>query len=223
VARTGRRPGRSGSREKILAAARSQFAKDGYDHASVRAIASTARVDPALVLHFFGSKRSLFLAAMELPFDPSKLIPELVAPGIEGLGERLVHRFIGVWDSREGRHLLGLIRSVVGHEEAARMMREFFTHTVLGKIVTSLDVSEPERRGSLVASQLFGLAMIRYVLKLEPVASASADELAQWVGPTLQRYFTADLSGLPAERRGGGSRLRMRSDPLTERGRGRSL
>lgn len=193
MARTGRRPGQSGSREKILAAARAHFAKDGYDHATVRAIAATARVDPALVLHFFGSKHELFIAAMELPFDPSEFIPELLAPGIEGLGERLVRRFIEVWDSREGRHLVGLIRSVVSQESAAKMMREFFTHAVLGKIVSSLDISDPQRRASLVASQLFGLGVIRYVMKLEPLVSASPDEVAKWVGPNLQRYFTADL------------------------------
>ncbi len=203
--RSGRRPGQSGSREKILAAARSHFAKDGYDHATVRAIATTARVDPALVLHFFGSKHDLFVAAMELPFDPSKFIPEIVAPGVDGLGERLVRRFIGVWDSREGRHLVGLIRSVVSHEGAAKMMREFFTHAVLGKIVSSLDISDPERRASLVASQLFGLAVVRYVMKLEPIASATPDELATWVGPNLQRYFTADLGTLaPPVVRGSG-------------------
>lgn len=114
-------------------------------------------------------------------------------------------RLIGVWDSREGRHLVGLIRSVVGQESAAKMMREFFTHAVVGKIVSSLEISDPQRRAALVASQLFGLAMIRYVLKIEPVASASPDDLAKWVGPNLQRYFTADLGTVtpPVVRRSG--------------------
>lgn len=198
VVRTGRRPGQSGSREKILAAARTHFARQGYDRATIRAIAASARVDPALVLHYFGSKHDVFVAAMKLPFNPTQFIPELIAPGIEGLGERLVRRFIEVWDSREGRHLVGFIRSVVGHESAAAMMREFFTHAVLGRIATSLDIDEPRRRAGLVASQLFGLAMIRYVLKMEPIASATADDLAKWIGPNLQRYFTAELR--PARR-----------------------
>lgn len=191
--RVGRRPGKSGSREKILAAARLHFAKDGYDHATVRAIARSARVDPALVLHFFGSKHELFVAAMDLPLDPSRLIPELVAPGVDGIGERLIRRFIGVWDSPEGRHLVGVIRSVVGHENAAAMMREFFTRAIFGQLARSLDISEPDRRAALVASQLFGLAMVRYVLRIEPVASATVDELAAWVGPNVQRYIAGDL------------------------------
>lgn len=192
--RTGRRPGQSGSREKILAAARVQFAKHGYDRATIRGIATSARVDPALVLHYFGSKHDLFIAAMKLPFDPAQFIPELVAPGLDGLGERLVLRFVETWDSREGRHLIGFVRSVVSHESAATMMREFFTHAVLGRIARSLELEEPQRRAGLAGSQLFGLALVRYIVKLEPIASASADDLARWVGPNLQRYFTADLS-----------------------------
>lgn len=191
--RTGRRPGRSGSREKILVAARFHFARDGYDGATIRAIARTARVDPRLVMHFFGSKHDMFVAAMQLPFDPSLFIAELAAPGIDGLGERIVRRFLGVWDSPEGRHLIGLIRSVVDHEGAATMMREFFTHAILGRLTRALDIDEPGRRAGLVATQLFGLALVRYVMKLEPIASADADELARLVGPNVQRYLASDL------------------------------
>lgn len=193
MARTGRRPGQSGSREKILTAARARFGQDGYERATVRAIAAAARVDPALVLHFYGSKHDLFVAAMKLPFDPSALLPALLAPGVDGLGERLVRRFIEIWDSREGRHLVGVIRSVVGHPEAARMMREFFIHAMLTRIAAQLEIDQPQRRASLVASQLFGLALARYVLKIEPVASAKPEVLARWIGPNLQRYLTADL------------------------------
>ena len=139
--------------------------------------------------HFFGTKAELFVAAMELPIDPSKLIPQVAAPGIGGLGERLVRTFVGVWDSPQGRPLVGLIRSVVSNEEAAAMMREFFTHAILEGLTASLRIDEPRRRASLVASQLFGLALVRYVVKIEPVASATPDELARWVGPNIQRYL----------------------------------
>lgn len=193
MARTGRRPGRSGTRDKILAAARLHFARSGYDRATIRAIARSGRVDPKLVQHFYGSKHDLFVAAMGLPIDPTQLIPGLLAPGIDGLGERLVRTFVGVWDSPEGRHLVGLLRSLVGDREATAMMREFFAHEIVGKLLSSLQMDEPRRRAGLVASQLFGLALIRYVLRLEPVASASPDDLGAWVGPTLQRYLAARL------------------------------
>lgn len=193
MARTGRRPGRSGTRDKILAAARLHFARSGYDRATIRAIARSGRVDPKLVQHFYGSKHDLFVAAMGLPIDPTQLIPGLLAPGIDGLGERLVRTFVGVWDSPEGRHLVGLLRSLVGDREATAMMREFFAHEIVGKLLSSLQMDEPRRRAGLVASQLFGLALIRYVLRLEPLASASPDDLGAWVGPTLQRYLAARL------------------------------
>jgi len=195
VARTGRRPGRSGTRGKILAAARLHFARSGYDHATIRAIARSARVDPKLVQHFHGSKHDLFVAAMGLPIDPTRLLPALLAPGIDGLGERLVRTFVGVWDSPEGRHLVGLLRSLVGGPDAAAMMREFFAHEIVGTLVASVGIDEPRRRAGLVASQLFGLALVRYVLRIEPIASAGPDALGAWVGPTLQRYFTARLDG----------------------------
>jgi AcrR family transcriptional regulator len=192
--RTGRRPGTSGTRGKILGAARMHFARRGYDHASIRAIAASARVDSKLVQHFYGSKHELFVAAMGLPIDPAKLIPTLLAPGIDGLGERLVHTFIGVWDSPEGHHLVGLLRSVVGNREASAMMREYFAHEIVGRLIASLDMDEPQRRASLVASQLFGLALVRYVVKLQPIVSASPEELARWVGPNIQRYFAGPLA-----------------------------
>jgi hypothetical protein len=150
-------------------------------------------VDPKLVQHFYGSKHELFVAAMGLPLDPARVIDDLLAPGTDRLGERLVRTFVGVWDSREGRHLVGLLRSLVGDPQATAMMRQFFAHEILGRLVAALDIDEPRRRASLVASQLFGLALVRYAVKLEPIASATPDEIARWVGPNLQRYFTAEL------------------------------
>lgn len=191
--RTGRRPGQSGTRGAILAAARARFARDGYDRATIRAIAQSARVDPKLVQHFFGSKHELFIAAMELPIDPSRLIAELTAAGMDGLGDRLVRRFVTIWDSPHGAQLVGLLRSMAADEVARAMMREFFTHEILERVAASLALGEPARRASLVASQLFGLALVRYVLRLEPLASASPEDVAAWVGPGVQRYFSATL------------------------------
>ena len=179
-----------GTREKILAAARSHFGDAGYEGGTVRGIAAEAEVDPALVMHYFGSKEGVFLAAMDFPIDPAEFIPRLVAPGLDGLGERLTRFFLDTWDSPSGRPLLGLIRSVVGSESAAALMREFISREVLGRLAKALEVDQPQLRASLAASSLIGLAMLRYVVKVEPLASAPSAEVAGWVGPAIQRYFT---------------------------------
>jgi AcrR family transcriptional regulator len=193
VPRTGRRPGTGGTREDILGAARAQFARLGFEATTVRAIAADARVDPALVLHYFGSKQELFRAAIDFPVDPAVVIPPLLEPGVDGLGARLVLFFLETWDSPTGSPLLAVIRSAVTSEEAASLIREFVTREVLGRIARSLAVDEPRLRASLAASTLIGLAMLRYVVKLEPIASARPEEIATWVGPTLQRYLSEPL------------------------------
>ena len=190
MARTGRRPGAGGTREKILRAARSQFARHGYDGATVRGIAAAARVDPKLVLHYFESKDGVFMAAMEFPFDPSAAIPELLRPGLDDLGVRLVRFFIDVWDSPAGTRAHALLRSMVASDSAADLMRDFVSREVLARLAESLELDHPQVRASLAASQLIGLAMLRYVVRVEPLASASPARLASWIGPTLQRYFT---------------------------------
>jgi AcrR family transcriptional regulator len=192
--RTGRRPGDSGAREAILAAGRSAFGELGFDGATVRGIAGAAGVDPALVHHYFGTKEQLFVAAMQLPVDPAALIAGLLAEGTGGLGERLVRAFLGVWDSpTDTSPFLALIRSAVSHERSAAMLREFVSKAVLGRLVAALDVDDAPRRAALAGTQLVGLAMVRYVLRLEPIASAPAEELIGPVGATLQRYLTGPL------------------------------
>jgi AcrR family transcriptional regulator len=200
--RTGRRPGPGGTREIILAAARSHFSVAGYEGGTVRGIAAEAGVDPSLVMHYFGSKEGMFRAAMDFPVDPAEFIPRLLAPGLDGLGERLVRFFLETWDSPAGSPLLGLIRSVVGSERAATMLREFISREVLGRIAEALDLDQPQLRASLAGSQLIGLAMLRYVVKLEPLASAPPKQVATWVAPAIQRYLTdphiAKAAGRPA-------------------------
>jgi AcrR family transcriptional regulator len=199
VARTGRRPGAGGTREKILAAARAHFSRFGYEAGTVRGIAAEAAVDPALVLHYFGSKEGVFRAAVDFPVDPAEFVPRLLAPGLEGLGERLVHFFLETWDSPAGRPLLALIRSVVANEDAAALMREFITREVLGHLAMELEVDQPQLRASLAASTLIGMAMLRYVIKLEPLATAPSEVVASWLGPAVQRYLTdPDVTAPPA-------------------------
>lgn len=190
----GRRPGPNVTRAKILDAARRQFGERGYDGATLRAIARTARVDPRLITHFFGSKKKVFVAAMELPVDPSRFVAAVTAPGIDGLGERLAQRWVLLWDSNDGRHLVGLLRSVISNEGAARMMREVFVRLVLRELVQTLKIDHPDRRANFVASQLFGLCFVRYVLRLKPIEAMSPDEIAGWIGPTLQRYVELSIS-----------------------------
>ena len=188
--RKGRRPGAGGARETILAAARAHFSEAGYEGATTRAIAASASVDPALISHYFGSKEALFLAAVEFPVDPAEFIPRLLAPGLDGLGERLVRFFLQTWDSPAGSPMLALIRSVVGSERAAAELREFVSREVLARIAAAVELDQPQLRATLAASQLIGLAMLRYVVKVEPFGSASEDEIAMWLGPTVQRYLT---------------------------------
>src|SRR5258706_2572074 len=188
---TGRRPGAAPTRSKMLSAAGTHFARVGFDAGTIRGIAAEAAVDPSLVLHYFGSKDGVFRAAVDFPLDPAQFVPQLLAPGLDGLGERLVHFFVETWDSPAGRPLLALIRSVVASADAAALLREFVSREVLGRLASALEVDQPQLRASLAASTLIGAAMLRYVIELEPLASASPDELAVWLGPTVQRYLTA--------------------------------
>jgi AcrR family transcriptional regulator len=190
VPRTGRRPGAPATRDKILRAARAQFARHGYEGATIRGIATSARVDPKLVLHYFESKDGVFSAAMDFPFDPASAIPALLEPGLEGLGVRLARFFIDVWDSPAGARAHAIVRSMFTSDSAAALMRDFVKREVLARVARALDLDRPDVRASLAASQLIGVAILRYVVKIEPLASASPDEVAAWIGPTLQRYFT---------------------------------
>lgn len=147
-------------------------------------------MDPALVLHYFGSKDGVFRAAVHFPLDPAEFLPQLLEPGVDGLGERLVLFFIETWDSPAGRPLLAMVRSIVARPDAAALMREYVSREVLGRIANALKVDHPNLRAGLAATTLIGTAMLRYIVKVEPITSASADELAAWLGPTLQHYLT---------------------------------
>ena len=162
MARTGRRPGNSGSREAILEAARAAFGERGFSDASVRDIAVRAGVDAALVHHFYGTKEQLFAAAMKLPVDLSVAMPALLEGGVVGLGERLVGFFLAAVEAGGDQNsLLALIRSVASHEQSAAMVREFVSKAVLGPLAASLEMPDPDLRATLVGSQLIGLAMVQ--------------------------------------------------------------
>ncbi len=194
--RTGRRAGESGTREAILDAARERFAAHGYEGATIRGIAADAGVDPALVHHFYGTKEKLFVAAMRFPIVPSEILPEIVATDRERLGEAIVRFVLTIWGDPEARATgLGLLRSAVTNEGAARMLREFVSSAIIGSVVWVAEMPDPELRASLVASQVVGLAFARFVVQLEPIASASVEELVTAIGPTIQRYLTGEIRG----------------------------
>lgn len=191
--RRGRRPAGVDTRTALLDAARRVFVEQGFDGATVRAIAGQAGVDAAMVNHWFGGKEALFAAAMEIPVDPAVLVQGMLAGGPDGLGERIVRQFLTVWDANNGGPLIALIRSASTHEASARMMREFITSVLFGRLTAALDVDRPDLRAALCGSQMAGLALVRYVVRLEPLASAGPDEVASAIGPNLQRYLTGQL------------------------------
>jgi AcrR family transcriptional regulator len=190
----GRRPGGPDTRGEILTAARDEFAARGFDGTTMRAVASSAGVDAALVHHYFGGKDDLFLAALEIPVDPRVVIPEMLRPGVDGIGERLVRMFVSVWDDPESRKpLLAVFRSALSSEAGADLIRGGMMRMVFEQVAEGLGVPDPVLRAQLVGSQMTGLVMMRYVLRVEPIASMPPDQLVQWLGPTIQRY----LSGSP--------------------------
>jgi AcrR family transcriptional regulator len=191
--RRGRRPGGADTRAALLAAARAEFADRGFDGATVRAIADRAGVDAAMVNHWFGGKDRLFTAALDFPIDPDEVVAE-VGPGDPAqLGERIVEKFLTIWDRTGGGPLAALIRSVAGHETAAMLMRQLITRVLVQRIVAPVAPDRPDLRAALVGSQLVGLGMVRYVLRLEPLASADHATVVAAVAPTLQRYLTSPL------------------------------
>ncbi|WP_433307431.1 TetR family transcriptional regulator [Actinoplanes sp. CA-030573] len=191
VRRSGRRPGNQDTKASILEAARRTFAEKGFDQASVRGIAAEAQVDPALVHHYFGTKEKLFLAAMNAPINPGELIPQALAGPREQAGERLIRLALGVWDSPAGSAALGMFRSALSNEWTARLLREFVVTQILRRAVSELvpDPAEAPMRSGLVATQIAGVMVARYVLKIEPLASAPIETLVAAIGPNVQRFL----------------------------------
>lgn len=193
MARSGRRTGAGETKQVILQAAREDFYAQGYAGATMRSIAAGAGVDPALIHHYFESKRSLFVAAMQLPIDPQQVVQALSGGNRDRLGETLVGLFFSVWESSDADPFIAVLRSAMTHEDAAVMLREMVSQEVIGPVAEALNVDNPKLRTSLVGSHMAGLAMMRYIIGLEPLASADPDLLVEAVGPAVQRYLTEPL------------------------------
>ena len=194
-ARTGRRPGASGTRESIIVAAREVFAQRGYDGATVRGVAGQAGVDPALLYHYFGSKQQLFVAAMEIPYDWEAVFPALVSGPPDELGERLVRLLLSLWESPEVQPLfVGLMRSAATDPVASEMLRKLLAEGPFMALSRATGMTDGDLRTMLIASHVMGMALMRYILRVEPIASASREALVRTLSPTIQRYLTGDLS-----------------------------
>jgi len=161
----------------------------------VRAVAAKAGVDSSLVHHYFGTKDDLFMAALQIPVDPRELLATVVEQGEDGAAERLLRIFLGVWDDPEHRlPLIGLFRNLL-EPNGGRLLRDGFVPVVLVPVGERLGVEQPELRMPLVASQMLGLILTRYVVALEPIASMRPDQVVATYAPVLQRYLFGDLPG----------------------------
>ncbi|MQA07019.1 MAG: TetR family transcriptional regulator [Pseudonocardiaceae bacterium] len=190
MAQAGRRPGSTNTREQILAAARNQFAEKGYDGATIRGIAAEAGVNAAMVHHYFGSKEQVFASVMRFPMNPHEVIGEVLSGPRDEVGERMVRLYLRLWQEPESRAMfLGLVRSVTTTEQTAALVREFIEQVLFVRISETLGV--PRFRISGALSQLVGMAMARYVLRVEPMASADDDEIVAMIAPVIQSYLTA--------------------------------
>jgi AcrR family transcriptional regulator len=190
MTRRGPRTGAGDAREAILEAARATFAEAGYDHATIRRIATTAGVDPALVHHYFGSKEELFAAAVHLPLAPEQVVDEVFADGIANAAPRLATVFFRFWETPETRDaLIGQMRMALSTGKPP-VLRDFLATTLFRRAAQHLSGRDRDLRIQLVAAHLLGVAMARYVIKLEPLASTPVERLIAEISPQLQGYLT---------------------------------
>jgi AcrR family transcriptional regulator len=191
MSRAGRRPGEAVTRQAIIEAARTCFLEQGYTATTIRAVARHAGVDPALVYHYFGDKPGLFVALLELPVDPRRVRNQASRGGFSGV--KLVERFLAQWETGPqppGQTFVAVAQAMSASPEVARAMREFLAERVWSDPPIETDPETLERVYGLVSVQLMGTAWTRYILRTEPIASASRREVAAIVGPVIDRILT---------------------------------
>jgi len=186
----GRRPGGQDTRALILAAAQAEFSDRGYTAATIRRVATRAGVDPALVYHYFADKAGLFVASIDLPADPRVVQDQARQGGLDGA--RIVERFLAQWEegvAEPGQPFVTLAQAMAASPEVATAVREFLTERVWARVPAAGDEAT-RARVALVSAQLLGLAWARYIVRMEPLASASRSQVASWAGPTIEAYIT---------------------------------
>jgi AcrR family transcriptional regulator len=188
------------SRKTVLTAAKERFARDGYEKTTLRAIARDAHVDPSMVLYLFGSKADLFRESLQLIIDPA-LLASAMADGEGTLGERLVRQYLHVWEMPEtGATMAAMLASATSNSDANEAFRGFIRTYVLTAVSEVIGGDERARlRAMLAATSLVGTALMRYIMKVPPLATLPVDDVARLLAPTVTRYLTADADdlGLP--------------------------
>ena len=194
MARPGRRQGDPQTREAIADAASAEFLEHGYTATTIRAVARRARVDPALVYHYFTDKVTLYTSTLSLPADPREIMNDVrtspISPGV-----RLVEGFLAQWEigpGQPGQSFVNLVQAMSSSPEAARGIREFLTDRVWGQRPDGGDATR--WRTAAVSSELVGLAWNRYIVRMEPLASAPLPEVAKQIGPAIERLMFGDAS-----------------------------
>ena len=187
--------------KQVLDAARAAYARRGYLNTTLKGVAAAAGVAPDVVRRYYDNREALFVAAMRLPFDPAMSIAQLLAPGIDGLGERLVRVTLRMLDDPETRdQLADMVKDGAGATKATAALREFFETEMVDRVVAALGVPDARMRVVLVTSYLMGVATSRYVLQVEPLASASEDAVVAMVGPMVQATLTTPIPAAPGAR-----------------------
>lgn len=196
MSRTGRRPGETRTKDAITAAARRQFGERGYDETTIRSIATEAGVDPALVLQFFGSKDGLFTASIDWPFDPAVEVAAVLDGDPSDIGRRLVALLVRTWDTDSGRNpIVAQLRAAMTRAPAQRQLREFLEREMFTPLVSALGQDQPALRANLVAAQLLGVGVARYIVRFEPLASLSPAQVVDLIGPAVQATLSGPLPG----------------------------
>lgn len=177
-------------KDAVLDSARAAFHSKGYVRTTLRGVASAAGVAPEVVSRYWDSKDRLFAAAMKLPFDPATAVPELVAPGLDGAGERLTRMTLDTLADEDSRDdLIALFRAGSSTSKAAAGLRVFFEESILDRLARTIGVPDARLRVGLISSYLVGIAITRFVTKLEPLASMPEDDLVRIVSPTVQAWL----------------------------------
>jgi len=199
--RRGRRQGEPVSREAVLSAAKHRFATEGYEKTTLRAIATDAHVDPSMVLYLFGSKEELFRESLRLILDPEVLLAALTGDDDPDIGTRMVRMYLRIWETPDtAASMRAMLQSATSNSDAHDAFRGFMQNYVLTAVSEVLGGGEQARlRAMLAASQLVGMAILRYIIEVPPLATLPADDVVALIAPTVTRYLTADAEdlGLP--------------------------